>query len=394
MALNYQSTLTTKFPSVMKKNIRPSRSVVAASTIYTNVEEVKNLKIPYKPIKIVEKKQVNNSMSPEKIELFNHLGNWAEDNILVLLNTVEKSWQPQDFVPDPSSEEFMDRLKEMREVAQEIPDDYFVVLVGDMITEEALPTYQTVVNSLQGVKDETGVTNNPWAIWLRAWTAEESRHGDLLNKYLYLSGRVDMKAIEKTTQYLLGSGMDCKFENNPYLGYVYTSFQERATFVSHGNTARLAKKYGDIQLAKICGTIASDEKRHEIGYTRIVEKLFEMDPDTTMLAFANMMKKNISMPAELMYDGQDDKLFDHYAAAAQRIGVYTTKDYTDILEFFIDKWKVEKINGLSPVGRKAQEFVCELPKRFRRLEERAHKKAKDASRTVPFSWVFGQNVKV
>jgi acyl-[acyl-carrier-protein] desaturase len=24
------------------------------------------------------------------------------------------------------------------------------------------------------------------------WTSEENRHGDLLNKYLYLSGRVNM----------------------------------------------------------------------------------------------------------------------------------------------------------------------------------------------------------
>ncbi|KAM7260515.1 hypothetical protein ACFE04_011188 [Oxalis oulophora] len=394
MALN-QLTLTTqlpKCPSVMKKNVRPFRSVVAASNIDTNVEEGKNLKIPYKSIITVEK-QVNNSMSPEKIEIFNHLEKWAEDNLLVLLNTVEKSWQPQEFVPDPSSEGFMDRLKEMREVAQEIPDDYFIVLVGDMITEEALPTYQTNMNVLQGVKDETGVMNNSWAIWLRAWTAEESRHGDLLNKYLYLSGRVDMKAIEKTTQYLIGAGMDTKFENNPYLGYIYTSFQERVTFITHGNTARLAKKYGDIQLAKICGTIASDEKRHEIGYTRIVEKLFEMDPDTTMLAFANMMKKNMSMPGALMHDGQDDKLYDQYGAAAQRLGIYTTKDYTDVLEFFIDKWTVEKINGLSPVGRKSQQFLCELPKRLRRLEERADKKAKDAFGTVP-SWIFAQNVKV
>ncbi|KAK8558221.1 hypothetical protein V6N13_038694 [Hibiscus sabdariffa] len=32
-------------------------------------------------------------------------------------------------------------------------------------------------------------------------------HGDLLNKYLYFSGRVDMRQIEKTIQYLIGSGM-------------------------------------------------------------------------------------------------------------------------------------------------------------------------------------------
>jgi acyl-[acyl-carrier-protein] desaturase len=28
---------------------------------------------------------------------------------------------------------------------------------------------------------------------------EENRHGDLLNKYLYLSGRVNMREVEMTT---------------------------------------------------------------------------------------------------------------------------------------------------------------------------------------------------
>jgi hypothetical protein len=35
------------------------------------------------------------------------------------------------------------------------------------------------------------------------WTGEENRHGDLLNKYLYLSGRVNMREIEMTTQHLI-----------------------------------------------------------------------------------------------------------------------------------------------------------------------------------------------
>jgi hypothetical protein len=43
--------------------------------------------------------------------------------------------------------------------------------------------------------------------------------------------RVNMHAIEVTIQNLIGSGMDPKTENNPYLGFVYTSFQERATKV-------------------------------------------------------------------------------------------------------------------------------------------------------------------
>lgn len=50
-------------------------------------------------------------------------------------------------------------------------------------------------------------------------------------RYMYLTGRVNMKSIEVTIQNLIGSGMDPKTENNPYLGFCYTSFQERATKV-------------------------------------------------------------------------------------------------------------------------------------------------------------------
>uniref|UniRef100_A0A453K8C8 Uncharacterized protein n=1 Tax=Aegilops tauschii subsp. strangulata TaxID=200361 RepID=A0A453K8C8_AEGTS len=145
---------------------------------------------------------------PQKKEVFDSLERWAEDNILVLLKPVEKSWQPQDYLPDPSSDGFYDEVKELRERAKEIPDDYLVCLVGDMVTEEALPTYQTMLNILDGsVGDDTGTSPASWAVWTRAWTAEENRHGDLMNKYMYLAGRVDMRQIEKTIQYLLGAGM-------------------------------------------------------------------------------------------------------------------------------------------------------------------------------------------
>ncbi len=147
------------------------------------------------------------SLPPEKWELFNSLEDWAESTLLPYLKPIDKCWQPQDYLPDPSSEGFMDEVKELQERAAGLPDDYLVCLVGDMITEEALPTYQSMLNTLHGTRDETGASPSPWGIWTRAWTAEENRHGDLLNKYLYLTGRVDMRQIEKTIQYLIGSGM-------------------------------------------------------------------------------------------------------------------------------------------------------------------------------------------
>ncbi|VVB14712.1 unnamed protein product [Arabis nemorensis] len=354
--------------------------------------EVTNGRKPYIPPREVDV-QVKYSMPPQKLEIFKSLEGWANDNLLAYLKPVEKSWQPTDFLPEAESEGFFDQVKELRERCKELSDDYFVVLIGDMITEEALPTYQTMINTLDGVRDETGASPTPWAVWTRAWTAEENRHGDLLNKYLYLSGRVDMRQIEKTIQYLIGSGMDPKTENNPYLGFIYTSFQERATFISHGNTARLAKNLGDSKLAQICGTIAADEKRHETAYTKIVEKLFEIDPDSTIMGFADMMKKKISMPAHLMYDGRDDNLFDHFSSVAQRLGVYTARDYADILEFLVQRWNVENLSGLSGEGHKAQDYLCRLPARIRKLEERAQGRAKETARNIPFSWIFGREIR-
>ncbi|XP_065873710.1 stearoyl-[acyl-carrier-protein] 9-desaturase, chloroplastic-like [Euphorbia lathyris] len=384
---------THQLPSQSRFRRSPNRVSIAATIGSASTKEVENAKKSHFPPREVHV-QVTHSMAPQKLEIFKSLEGWAEDNILVHLKPVEKCWQPQDFLPEPESDGFHDQVKELRQRAKELPDDYFVVLVGDMITEEALPTYQTMLNTLDGVRDETGASLTSWAIWTRAWTAEENRHGDLLNKYLYLSGRVDMRQIEKTIQYLIGSGMDPKTENNPYLGFIYTSFQERATFISHGNTARLAKEHGDLKLAQICGIIAADEKRHETAYTKIVEKLFEIDPDGTVLGLADMMRKKISMPAHLMYDGEDDVLFDNYSSVAQRIGVYTARDYADILEFLVGRWKVQDLTGLSGEGRRAQDYVCGLPARIRKLEERAQSRVKQSSATVPFSWIFGRELKL
>ncbi|KAK9058394.1 hypothetical protein SSX86_023236 [Deinandra increscens subsp. villosa] len=387
-----QSEIHRSFPFPQTtKNLR-SHKFTMASTLGSSATKVETTKKPFTPPREVHQ-QVLHSMPPQKIEIFKSIEGWADENILVHLKPVEKCWQAQDFLPDPASDGFFEQVEELRARAKEIPDDYFVVLVGDMITEEALPTYQTMLNTLDGVRDETGASPTPWAIWTRAWTAEENRHGDLLHQYLYLCGRVDMRQIQKTIQYLIGSGMDPRTENSPYLGFIYTSFQERATFISHGNTARHAKEHGDLKLAQICGTIAADEKRHETAYTKIVEKLFEIDPDGTVLAFADMMRKKISMPAHLMYDGRDDNLFDHFSAVAQRLGVYTAKDYADILEFLVGRWKVADITGLSGEGRKAQDYVCGLAPRIRRLEERSSARAKE-SLDIPFSWIFDRQVKL
>ncbi|KAL5998043.1 Stearoyl-[acyl-carrier-protein] 9-desaturase 7, chloroplastic, partial [Asimina triloba] len=52
----------------------------------------------------------------------------------------------------------------------------------------------------------------------------------------------------------------------------------------------------------------------------------------------------------------------------------------------------EKLSsGLSGAGRQAQGYVCRLPARIRRLEERALGRANEAP-IMPSSWIFNRHV--
>jgi len=240
---------------------------------------------------------------------------------------------------------------------------------------------------LQGVNDPTGASDSPWAQWGRGWTAEENRHGDLLNKYLYLTGRVDMRAVETTIHHLIKNGFDPQAETDPYQGFVYTSFQERATKISHRNVGVLAKRAGEEHLHRICGLIAGDESRHEKAYKLFMARVFELDPAQAVLAFARMMRTRITMPAVLMYDGKDPNLFVKFSNVAQRTGVYTVKDYADIINDLVQHWKVETIGGLSDTAAKAQDYLSTLSQRYAKLSERM-----TFPETGSFSWLPRRDV--
>jgi acyl-[acyl-carrier-protein] desaturase len=331
---------------------------------------------------------------PKHVEVIEDIAPIADemtDNIL--LETGEKAWQPQDYLPDPQSEEFIENIKEFREMAATVPDDVLVVLIGDMVTEEALPTYQTLLNTFEGCDDPTGTTDSAWARWSRGWTSEENRHGDLLNKYLYLGGRCDMRSIEVTIQHLITSGFNPGAEKDPYKGFVYTSFQERATKVSHGNVGKLAKEAGETSLQKICAKIAGDEARHEKAYQRFAAEILERDPDGLIEVFGEMMRGQIVMPAELMTDGNDKELYDNFSAVAQRLGVYTAIDYAEIIGHLVNHWDLEHLTGLSSEAEKEREYLCRLPARYRKLAERSMNKKKDQEEELKsFSWISGRKV--
>ena len=282
---------------------------------------------------------------------------------------VEKIWQPTDLLPDSNHENFLEEVKELREISKDLPYDFWVTLVGDTITEEALPTYESWLMDVEGVDN---VERNGWSKWVRHWTGEENRHGDVLNKYLYLSGRVNMREVEQTSQHLINDGFDIGTGRDPYKNFVYTSFQELATFVSHNRVALIAKKYGEKKLFKMCNLIAGDEMRHHLAYSEFVNQIFKVDPSEMMLAFQYMMKQKITMPALFLRESGDKigSAFEAFSDSAQRIGVYTASDYVDILQKLNEKWDIGNINGLTAEAEKARDYLMKLPERMRRISER------------------------
>ncbi len=282
---------------------------------------------------------------------------------------VEKIWQPTDLLPDSNDENFLEEVNELREISKDLPYDFWVTLVGDTITEEALPTYESWLMDVDGVDN---VERNGWSKWVRHWTGEENRHGDVLNKYLYLSGRVNMREIEQTTQHLIADGFDIGTGRDPYKNFVYTSFQELATFVSHNRVALIAKKYGEKKLFKMCNLIAGDEMRHHLAYSEFVNQIFKVDPSEMMLAFQYMMKQKITMPALFLRESGEKigSAFEAFSDSAQRIGVYTASDYVDILQKLNEKWDIGNINGLTAEAEKARDYLMKLPERMRKISER------------------------
>ncbi len=317
-----------------------------------------------------------------RLEVMETIEQSMDDLLVKYLRPIEENWQPSDLLPDSREPDFFEEIEEIQALAKDMSYDLFAVLIGDTVTEEALPTYEAWLVDLEGV-DQKNMTG--WSQWVRAWTAEENRHGDLLNKYLYLSGRVNMREMEISTQHLLNDGFNIQTGRDPYRGFVYTSFQELATNISHRRVATLTKKTGNDLLAKICGVIAADEGRHANAYIDFVKRMFEIDPSEIMLAFEDMMKKRIVMPAHFLREsgGRVGELFTHFSDAAQRIRVYTTQDYIDILKLLLKEWDVENITCINDSAEQAREYLVALPKRLQRVSERVRIPEKQ----FEFKWI-------
>ena len=145
---------------------------------------------------------LSSALALTRTDVLRSMEAFVSENLPSFLKPIEENWQPADLLPDARLDSFFDDVKLLQERARELSYDLLAVLIGDTITEEALPNSEAWFMAL---KDLPKAAHGGWMRWVRGWTAEENRHGDALNRYLYLTGRVNMRQFEVSTQYLIDS---------------------------------------------------------------------------------------------------------------------------------------------------------------------------------------------
>ena len=117
--------------------------------------------------------------------------------------------------------------------------------------------------------------------------------------------------------------------------------------------------------------------------------VFGEDPQGGMKTFATMLRRVVTMPGRLMFDGKDPDLFDHFAIVAQRLGVYTVADYAAIVRHLVETWNVAAI-PVSGEAAREQEFLCRQPERIESMLESVGDRLA-LEPPVTFSWIHGRS---
>jgi len=307
-----------------------------------------------------------------KIEVLEDL----EDTVRDLMEVHERKrelWFPVDLV-GPAPDECPDtHLAALRARAEGIPDPARAALALNLLTEEGLPHFHRLLAVYLG-------DDSFWRSWNNLWTAEEDRHGQVLHDYARDTRLLQQRKLEEMQFEYLRAGFHPEWDRDPYRVFAYTTVQERATQFSHSETGKIVAEY-EPQLASILSQVAKEEARHYTFYRTVFGEILKRDPDQALHS-ASFILPAIDMPGVTMPG------FRELADVIRRAGIYGPRDYLRIVQEQIRYWKIESLEGLNELGRKAQEKIMGIPARLKRIAE--HMETRSKSKTFSFEVVFNR----
>jgi acyl-[acyl-carrier-protein] desaturase len=282
-------------------------------------------------------------------------------------------WFPNELLAPRPGEDPDAHLAQLRERAAGIPDPARAALALNMLTEEGLPHFHRLLAAYLG-------DGSHWQDWNNLWTAEEDRHGVVLRDYLRDARILDQHRLEQMQFSYLRSGFQPDWDKDPYRVFAYTTLQERATQQSHGETGKLIAEYEPL-LAEVLSNVASEEARHFTFYRTVFEEILQRDPNEALVS-ASQILPSIEMP------GHTIPGFREIADIIRRSGIYGPRDYLRIVQEQIRYWRMETLEGLNEMGRKAQEKIVAIPDRLQRIAE--YIETKSRAKTFSLEVVFNR----
>jgi acyl-[acyl-carrier-protein] desaturase len=280
-------------------------------------------------------------------------------------------WFPWDLLQPDGDTDPEEHRKSMVDRVKGFPDAARAALALNTLTEEGLPHFHRL---LATHLDE----ESHWRHWNNLWTAEEDRHGAVLSDYIRDTFAVDQRKLEELKFEYIKAGFQPEWDRDPYRVFVYTTLQERATQVSHANTGKIMGEYEPV-IGTILRKIAMEEARHFTFYRRVFTEILARDPSEALQSAALIMPA-IDMP------GVTIPGFKEFAEVIRRSGIYGPRDYLMIVKNQIAHWKIETVEGLDELGRKAQDNILAVPDRLRRIADLMETRSR--SKTFSFEVAF------
>ena len=279
-----------------------------------------------------------------------------------------KEWHPHTLVPWSRGEDYPDDYEWSPEEAG-LSAEARSALFVNVLTEDNLPYYFRDIERMFG-------RDGAWGQWVRRWTAEEGRHGQVIHDYLAVTRSVDPVSLERARMAQVQCGQVPQ-PPDALEGLAYVALQELATRISHFNTGR---HIDDPAGRAIMRRVAFDENLHFLFYRDAMAAAIEVDPSGSVVAIANQVE-GFTMPGVAITD------FDAHARAIADAGIYDLAIHHDqILQpVVLRDWNLPSLSDLSGVAEAARDRLMKMIDRIGRvgrivLERRAERRSRREGR--------------
>ncbi len=273
-----------------------------------------------------------------------------------------KEWFPHALVPWTQATDYEPDYEWAPDDAT-IPPAVRSALFVNVLTEDNLPYYFRDIERMFG-------RDGAWGEWVRRWTAEEGRHGMVINTYLQATRALDPIELERARMVQVQAG---QVPEPPTAvdGLAYVALQELATRISHFNTGTALE---DPVGRQIMRRVASDENLHFLFYRDALSAVIEIDPSSAVLAMERQTT-DFAMP------GLGIPGFTAHAKAIADAGIYDLAIHHDqILQPVIMRdWALESLEGLSPEAEESRvrliKYINRVGKVGKRIAARREERA-------------------